>query len=24
MFATGNDEKWRFAEVFSRQVMGRL
>jgi alkanesulfonate monooxygenase SsuD/methylene tetrahydromethanopterin reductase-like flavin-dependent oxidoreductase (luciferase family) len=24
MFATGNDEKWRFAEAFSRQVMARL
>ena len=24
MFATGNDEKWRFAEVFSQQVMARL
>jgi alkanesulfonate monooxygenase SsuD/methylene tetrahydromethanopterin reductase-like flavin-dependent oxidoreductase (luciferase family) len=24
MFATGNDEKWRFAETFSRQVMARL
>ena len=24
MFATGNDEKWRFAEEFSRQVMARL
>jgi len=24
MFATGHDEKWRFAEAFSRQVMARL
>ena len=24
MFATGNDEKRRFAEAFSRQVMARL
>ncbi len=24
MFATGNDEKWRFAEAFSRQVMAKL
>lgn len=24
MFATGNDEKWRFAEAFAQQVMARL
>jgi hypothetical protein len=24
MFATGVDEKWRFAEEFARQVMARV